>query len=121
MRRGNVLPLDEPELPVLDAPRQKAFREAVAKTIRDIKSAHGLTNVELAEEIGCCADTISNGENKHNDMNAVTLLRIAFRFGEAAINPVRGLYLRNVPHLSADSHRIAIAAHTDALARMVGA
>ncbi len=94
MTNGNVLPLDAPELPLLERPRQKAFREAVAKVIRDVKSIHSLTNVELAEEIGCCADTVSNAENMNNDLSAVILLSIAWRFGEKAIDPVRGLYLQ---------------------------
>lgn len=81
-------------LPLFDPPRQKAFRAAVAKVIRDVKAAQSLSNVTLAEEIGCCADTISNAENENNDLSAVILLRIAYRFGESAIDPVRSLYLR---------------------------
>lgn len=88
------MPFEAPELPLLERPRQKAFREAVAKVIRDVKAGRGLTNVELAEEIGCCADTVSNAENMHNDLSAVILLSIAWKFGEPAIAPVRALYLR---------------------------
>lgn len=91
---GNVLPPTTAELALLDRPRQKPFREAVAKVIRDVKAKNGLSNVELAEEIGCCADTVSNAENQNNDLTAVILLNIAWRFGEAAILPVRLLYLR---------------------------
>ena len=81
-------------LPLYDPPRQKAYRAAVAHMIRDLKAREGLSNVALGEEIGCCGETISNAENEHNDLNPVTLLRIAYRFGEEAIDPVRQLYLR---------------------------
>lgn len=93
MTNGNVLPHLAPNLPIFDAPKQKTFREAVSKTIRKLKADHNLSNVELSERIGCCADTISNAENENNDLSAVLLLKIAFHFGEAAIDPVRQLYL----------------------------
>ena len=93
MSAGNVLPHRAPNLPLFDAPKQRAFREAVAKVIRDLKSSRSLSNVELSEIIGCYAETISNAENENNDLSAVLLLRIAFHFGEAAIEPVRQLYL----------------------------
>lgn len=102
MNAPNVLPLGGVDLPLFEAPKQKTFRAAVAKTIRDLKAQYGLTNTELGEQIGCCADTISNAENENNDLGAVWLLRIAFHFGEAAIEPVRQLYLcrRGVPQRS---------------------
>lgn len=93
MTNGNVLPHVSPCLPIFEAPRQKVFREAVAKTIRDLKAQKNLSNVELAETVGCCADTISNAENENNDLSAIIILRIAFHFGESAIDPVRQLYL----------------------------
>lgn len=93
MTNGNVLPHNAPCLPIFEAPKQKMFREAVAKTIRDLKSREGLSNVELAETVGCCADTISNAENENNDLSAIIILRVAYHFGEAAIEPVRQLYL----------------------------
>jgi|GEM_PF-5019842 len=83
---SNVLPLHCP-------PRQKSYRKAVAKMIRDLKAAEGLSNIELGERIGCCDGTVGNAENEANDLNPVTLLRIAYEFGEAAIGPVRDLYL----------------------------
>lgn len=92
MSARNVLPVR----PLNAAPRQKDYREAVARVIRDLKAERGLTNVTLSEEIGCCADTIGNAENQNNDLSAVLLLKIAFVFGEKAIEPVRELYLRRV-------------------------
>lgn len=85
-QRPNVLPL-------YDRPRQKTYRAAIARVIREIKAREHLSNVELAEEIGCSPETISNAENENNDLSAVILLNLAFRFGEAAIDPVRELYL----------------------------
>lgn len=111
-----VLPQHAPQLPIFQPPRQKTFREAVSKVIRDLKSRQSLSNVELAETIGCCADTISNAENENNDLGAVILLRIAFHFGEAAIDPVRQLYLcreHDEPATIADRLR-AIAAEIEA-------
>ena len=81
-------------LPLFDPPRKMSYRAAVAKVIRDVKSAHGLSNVKLADKLDCCDQTIENAENEATDLNAVTLLRIAYVFGEAAIDPVRNLYLR---------------------------
>ena len=98
MIRGNVLPHSAAQLPIFEPPRRKTFRAAVAKTIRDLKAARGLSNVELAEAIGCCEDTIENAENQHNDMSPVFLLSIAFHFGEHAIDPVRQLYLCRHEH-----------------------
>lgn len=71
-----------------------SYRAAVAQTIRNVKAAHGLTNVKLADKLDCCDQTIENAENEATDLNAVTLLRIAYVFGEDAIAPVRNLYLR---------------------------
>lgn len=117
MTGGNVLP----QLPLFDPPRQKAFREAVSRTINAVKAEHGLTNVTLAEEIACCADTISNAENQNNDLSAVILLRLAYRFGEAAIAPVRALYQRDISTaMTAAEHRKAIEYHAEELARLAG-
>lgn len=93
MFQTKVLPQFTAELPLVPRPRQKFYREAVSKVIRDLKSDYGLSNTALAEEIGCCDETISNAENENNDLSAVILLRVAFHFGEAAIDPVRQLYL----------------------------
>lgn len=84
--RPNVLPLYDP-------PRKMSYRAAVAKVIRDLKAKEGLSNVKLADTLDCSDETISNAENEATDLNAVTLLRIAYVFGEASIQPVRELYL----------------------------
>jgi predicted transcriptional regulator len=74
-------------------PVQKSYRSAVAKCIRDVKAVHGLSNITLAEYLGCSDQTIANAENEENDLSGVTLMRIAYQFGEVAIEPVRALYL----------------------------
>lgn len=80
-------------LPLFDPPRKMSYRAAVAKIIRDLKSKHSLSNVKLADLLDCSDETISNAENENTDLNAVTLFRIAYQFGEAAIEPARELYL----------------------------
>jgi transcriptional regulator with XRE-family HTH domain len=66
---------------------------AVAEIVRDVKSKHKLSNERLAELIGCEKQTVANAENENCDLQAVTLMRIAYAFGEEAIAPVRTLYL----------------------------
>lgn len=109
-----VLPLD-------DCPRQKSYRNAVARCIRQIKAKANLSNIELAEEVGCSAETISNAENENNDLSGVTLMRIAYRFGEEAIAPVRELYLRRYAEPKTPSERWdEYEAHGRALRRELG-
>jgi DNA-binding XRE family transcriptional regulator len=74
-------------------PIQKTYRSAVARCIRDIKARHSLNNIALADVLGCSDQTIANAENEENDLSGVTLMRIAYQFGEEAIAPVRALYL----------------------------
>lgn len=103
-------------------PRQKTFRDAVAKMLRDVMSKHDLKPVELAEEIGACKDALDNWLAGENDMKAVTLLRIAYEFGEDAIAPVRELYLcRHVAPPTVEDHAKAIRHHLDAIERESGA
>lgn len=74
-------------------PTGRSYRSAVAQTVREIKAAHKLSNERLAEIVGCSETTIYNAENENGDLAAVTLLNLAFSFGEDAIAPVRDLYL----------------------------
>ena len=74
-------------LPLFSRPREKDYLKAVAKIVRELKAAHDLSNVELAEEIGCCKETIENAENGHTKLNPVTLGCIRWRFGAAAVKP----------------------------------
>lgn len=75
------------------APSRAAYRTAVAQVVRDAKARHGLSNERLAERLRCSESTVFNAENENGNLDAVTLLTIAFEFGEEAIEPVRSLYL----------------------------
>lgn len=74
-------------LPLFSRPREKDYRACVAKIIRELKARHGLTNTELAEEIGCCKETIENAENEHSSLNPVAFGSIRWRFGPEAVQP----------------------------------
>lgn len=76
-------------------PSSGSYRAAIAQVIRDVKARHKLSNERLAEIIGCSEQTIANAEadRAENNLNPVTLLNIAYAFGEEAIDPVRQLYL----------------------------
>ena len=78
---------------LLGAPTRGAYRAAVAVIIRDLKAVHGLSNERLAEKLRCSESTIFNAENENGNLDPVTLLTIAFEYGEQAIEPVRQLYL----------------------------
>ena len=109
-------------LPLFDPPRQKSYRAAVAQIIRELKAREGLTNVALGEELGCSGETIGNAENEHTDLNAVTLLRIAYVYGEKAIDPVRELYLRrHEPEQTLDDRFAAITDELERLRKQVAA
>ena len=98
-------------LPLYDPPRKMSYRAAVARIVREVKARYHLSNVMLADKLDCSDETISNAENENTDLNAVTLLRIAYVFGEEAIDPVRELYLcrhaapKSVPERIADLKR----------------
>lgn len=69
-------------------PTQRAYRQAVAKVIRCLKLRHGLTNVDLADRIGCSDETVSNAENERTDLSPVILLNIEHEFGAGTIDLV---------------------------------
>ena len=102
-------------------PTGRSYRVAVAQIIRDVKAREKLSNERLAEEIGCSESTVYNAENENGDLAAVTLLSIAYRFGEEAIEPVRELYLCAAPEAPTRQDRIRrIRAELDALEREGG-
>lgn len=76
-------------------PTSGSYRAAIAQIIRDVKARHRLSNERLAEIVGCSEQTIANAETDRaeNNLNPVTLLNLAYAFGEDAIDPVRQLYL----------------------------
>jgi DNA-binding XRE family transcriptional regulator len=76
-------------------PTSGTYRAAIAQVIRNVKASHKLSNERFAEIIGVSEQTIANAEaeRSENDLKAVTMLNIAYAFGEDAISPVRQLYL----------------------------
>ena len=86
-------------------PTRNLYRAAVKQIVLSIMGQHNLNAEELAERIGVGEDTIKNAAREANSLEAVTLLNIAFAFGEEAIDPVRALYLiKPAEELSADDH-----------------
>ncbi len=59
------------------------YREAVATIVRRIQKAHGLSDSQLAERIGCSAGTVKNARNEASNLDAVTLA-ISSRFSAPA-------------------------------------
>lgn len=95
----NVFPPAKELFPrsLFDRPSSRTYRAAVADIVREVKARHGINDERFAELVGCDKDTIRNAENEETNLNAVTLLSIAFAFGEEAIEPVRALYLYAPP------------------------
>lgn len=102
-------------------PTRNAYRAAVAKVVRDVKSREGLGNVELADRIGCSDDTIANAEGEKHNFDPVLLLNLEHEFGAGTIDPVLELAGSHgvpedlaaggdvLPPLSSAVHRIAAA------------
>jgi hypothetical protein len=74
-------------------PTERSYKAAVKQVILDLKAASGLSSRELEPILGCCKETIDNAEEEATILNVLTLLNIAYAFGEDAIGPVRELYL----------------------------
>ncbi len=74
-------------------PGTRSYRAAVKQIILDLKARYRLSNDGLGDRIGVEGDTVRNAENEIGSLNAVTLMVIAYEFGEDAIAPVRQLYL----------------------------
>lgn len=111
--RKNVL------LPI-PMPTQSSLRSAVAGIIRGIQLDCGLTDEQMADEIGVSAGTVGNARNEKADLNAATIARIGHRYGVERLDPYAALYgARNVPltveeadalpSLTGAVHRLAIA------------
>jgi hypothetical protein len=75
-------------------PVGSSYKRAVAKCLNDIKAKSGLNNVELAEVLACDEKTIRKALTAENgNLDVITLLNVAYVFGEDVIEPVRALYL----------------------------
>lgn len=66
------------------------YRGAVAEIIRGLQLAHGLTDLDFADRIGCSINTVRNARNEDSDLGALFLTRIEAAFGTGSIDP----YLR---------------------------
>lgn len=93
--QANIYPRSEETFPrsLYGKPDRDSYRIAIKQVVLDIKAAQGLDSEQLGEKLGVSKDTIENAEKTANSMEAVTLLKIAFLYGEEAIAPVRNLYL----------------------------
>jgi transcriptional regulator with XRE-family HTH domain len=92
---ANLYPRTEETFPgsLFGAPKRDSYRAAVKQVILDVKARSGFDSEQLGEKLGISKDTVENAENMVCSLEAVTLLKIAFHYGEEAINPVRTLYL----------------------------
>lgn len=109
-------------LPLFDPPRKMSYRSAVAAIVRRVKADHGLSNVRLADLLDCSDETISNAENEHTDLSAVTLLRIGYQFGLDAISPAIDLAARrHVEPLTLTDHLNDLQCQIDVVRKVIGA
>lgn len=95
MSEANVFPLSQETLPrsLFGKPNRRSYRAAVKKVVLDIQAQQSLSDLELADLVGCHKDTIENAKEEAGDLSVLILLNIAYAFGEPAIEPVRELYL----------------------------
>ena len=83
-----------PSVPCLfGPPRQKSYRLAVADALRAVKRDNGLSCIGLADRLGCSDQTIRNAldDDGTDCLNAVTMLRLGYEFGEKVLEPVIAL------------------------------
>lgn len=101
MSDGTVLPIQQGPSDSASAtkslfgrPVGSAYRRAIAKCLNRVKEMSGLSNIDLAEQLGCDEKTIRKALTAENgNLDVITLLNIAYFHGEEAIEPVRALYL----------------------------
>lgn len=85
-------------LRVNSAEEQTAYRVAVAEILRRVQCDHGVTLLEIAEQIDVSLGTISNAANKKTDLNATYLNRLGCKFGPGTLDPYAALSgTRTVP------------------------
>lgn len=121
----NVLPLGAECIPrsLFGKPSRRSYRAAVKQIILDVQARKGLSNLELADLVGCHKETVENAVNEDTSLDVLTLLNIAYAFGEDAIQPVRNLYLFAAVETLTPAERIARATReiVAAAAEMEGA
>ena len=91
----NIYPATEETFPgsLFGRPTRDTYRAAVKQVVLDVKARSGFDCEQLGEKLGVSKDTIDNAEKMVSSLEAVTLLKIAFFYGEEVIAPVRALYL----------------------------
>jgi uncharacterized protein (DUF433 family) len=92
---GNVYPIPKETFPgsLFGKPTRKGYRAAIKSIVLGIQAAKGWDDQELADFIGCGKETIENARTEAHSLDVLTLLNIAYAFGESAVQPVRDLYL----------------------------
>lgn len=101
MTSGNVLPITDGasefapiSRSLFGRPTKATYKAAVARVIRKVKADNDLTNIRLAEILACDEKTIRNAESEDNGcLDPVILMNLGYAYGEAALEPVRQLYL----------------------------
>lgn len=64
---------------------QNALKLAISLDIQALQKAKYLSDEALGDAIGCCGQTISNARNMRNELTFFILLKLAAKFGEAAM------------------------------------
>lgn len=102
-------------------PTETDYAAAVSAMVRSVQGTHDLTDKELADRVGCDAQTIANARNRKGKLNPVTLVRFDHEFGAGTVDPVLGLAgarsvsaetaagIEALPPLAASVHSIAAA------------
>lgn len=105
----NIYPDTAETLPrsLFGKPSRRSYRAAIKEIILDIKARKSLSDLELADLLGCSKDTIENAQDEACSLDVVTLLNIAYAFGEDAIAPVRSLYLCAPVDLRSETDELA--------------
>jgi transcriptional regulator with XRE-family HTH domain len=91
----SVIPYAKETFPrsLFGKPSRGTYRAAIKEVILNIQSARKWSDLELADFLGCHKDTIENAREQTSSLDVLTLLNLAYAFGEEAIAPVRNLYL----------------------------
>jgi transcriptional regulator with XRE-family HTH domain len=96
----------------------KSYRNAVAEIIRTLQLLHDLTDLDLAERIGCSVGTVRNARNEECDLGAVYLSRIEAAFGTGSIDPYLRLAGSRCAPIEADESADALPTTTAAIHKL---
>jgi hypothetical protein len=75
-------------LPFLDPPNQNILRDAIAKVVKKIQADKDLDDCELEEKLLCSDETLRNARNKKHTLSIVSVMRLAYFYGEDVIEPI---------------------------------